>query len=197
VAELIATGALEARAPFEAGEAWLGEVAVAPLTAIAPFRGRTEAVDAALTQALGLGFPPPGRVLEAPGGRIAWSGREQALLMGAEAPDLGNMAAVTDLSDGWVALRLHGADAAAVLARLAPLDLRRARFGPGSAVRTLLAHIMALILRREDCFEILVMRSFAASAWHEIEASMAAVAARRQHGLHLAWSDPDGPVSGE
>lgn len=179
MAELIASTALEGRAPFEAGAAWLGEKSVGAITSVAPLRGQEEAVHAALAQSLGLGYPGPGRVLEAEGARIAWAGHAQVFLLGAEPPaSLEGIAALTDLSDGWVALRLHGAGAGDVLARLVPVDLRAGSFGAGASARTLLGHIPALILGREDGFEVLIMRSFALSAWEEIETAMRGLAAR-------------------
>ena len=179
MAELIANTALEGRAPFEAGAAWLGEKTVGPITSVAPLRVQGGAVHAALEQSLGLGFPGPGRALEAGAARIAWAGHAQAFLLGTEPPDsLRSIAALTDLSDGWVVLRLHGSGAGDVLARLVPVDLRADRFGADASARTLLGHIPALILGREDGFEVLVMRSFAYSAWHEIETAMRGLAAR-------------------
>ena len=72
---------------------------------------------AAALAGIGLGFPAPNRVLAAGGARIAWAGREAALLIGAAAPDLGAAAAVTAQEDGWAGLRLTGPAAAAVLRR--------------------------------------------------------------------------------
>jgi sarcosine oxidase subunit gamma len=66
-----------------------------------------------------------------------------------------------------------------VLARLVPLDLSPATYPPGSARRTLVGHMPALILYRGgDAFEMLLFRSMAATAVAELSAVMKMVAAR-------------------
>ena len=66
-----------------------------------------------------------------------------------------------------------------VLARLVPVDLRLAAFPVGRAVRPGLNHMNAVILRTGDhAFEIMVFRSMARTAWHEVETTMNMVAAR-------------------
>ena len=76
-------------------------------------------------------------------------------------------------------MSLSGAAAADVLARLVPLDLRLAACPVGTALRTQVNHMNAVILRTGDYgFEILVFRSMARTAWHELEAAMGMVAAR-------------------
>lgn len=180
MAELIAGGPLEGRAAVEAAGATLEAMALGPVAAILPFPGRVAAVDAAL-RARGLGFPEPGRSLELADTRVLWSGREAALLIGTAAPELAE-AAVIDQSDGWAAMALSGPGAEAVLARLVPLDLRRAAFAEGAVARTLLGHVQVLILRRAGGFELMVMASLARSAWHEIEKAMRLVAGRPAAG---------------
>ena len=66
-----------------------------------------------------------------------------------------------------------------MLARLVPLDLRPASFADGAAARSLLGH-MSLAIRRTGAagFELLVFRSMAATAVHEIGAAMTSVAAQ-------------------
>jgi heterotetrameric sarcosine oxidase gamma subunit len=77
--------------------------------------------------------------LEAP--LRVWTGPDQAFLIGAPAPDLTGLAAVTDQSGGWAALQLQGPGAEAVLMRLFPLDLRARAFAPGHAARAPLGHM--------------------------------------------------------
>lgn len=167
-------------APLVAGGVTLAAVPEAPMLSIAPFRGRKPA----LAEVLGAELPDPGgfRRLE-DGAELIWAGLDLWLLRGLRAtPDLAgrlaNLAAVTDQSDGWTALALSGPGAADALARLVPLDLAPAGFPSGSAARTELRHMACLILARADGFELLVMRSFAASAIHEIAVAMRSVAAR-------------------
>ena len=74
-----------------------------------------------------------------------------------------------------------------VLARLVPLDLSPAACPKGSARRTLLGHMSCLILHPGGAaFEILVFRSMAHSAVHELTRAMTAVAARRARDGHSA-----------
>jgi len=167
VADLIAELAVKGL-PVTHGRATLAAFDPGPVTAIAPWPGRVVP-----------GFPAPGQVLAAGGGRMVWAGRDTAFLLGAPAPDLGDLAAVTDQSDGWVWVTLTGADAVAVLARLTALDLRPAAFAPGTSARATINHLPALLIRTAEGFEIAAFRSMAHSLKHEIEAAMTAVAARR------------------
>jgi len=179
VAELISKSPLDGRAPAEIGAAWLSEIVAAPITCVAPFRQRQAEADAVLRSSLGLGFPAPGEEIASGQGRCVWSGREQAFLIGVAPPaELAGCALVADITDGWAMLRLGGDAAEDVLARLVPVDLRAGVFAPGRVVRSELAQMMALIRRGADDFEIMVMRSFADSAWSELQSAMESVAAR-------------------
>ncbi|RVT84534.1 sarcosine oxidase subunit gamma [Rhodobacteraceae bacterium CCMM004] len=162
--------------PQTAGGATLSEIVPERIVSVMPFRGREGDVDTALAAA-GLGWPGPGEVVGGDGAAAVWSGRGQAMVFGAEvAPD---GAAVTDQSDAWAVLRLDGPDAAAVLARLVPLDLRRRSFAAPGSARTLLSHQPCLLIRRAaETWEICVFRSMAETAVHEILRAMAGVAAR-------------------
>ena len=180
MASLIEKSAAEGLLPLAAGAAELAEVTAGPITSIAPFRGKDRAVSAALKD-LGLSFPGPGKTVTKAGVACVWTGRGQAFLIGAEPPAaLAGLAALTDQSDAWVVMRLSGAAAEAVLARLVPIDLRAATgFKTGTAARTLLGH-MPLVIRRVGAaeFELMTFRSMAAHAVHELGVAMAAVAAR-------------------
>lgn len=175
--ELIAKSALEGQAALTLGGVTLAEAAVGPITSVAVLPGGAKAVAKGL-KPLGLAMPAPNSFAEKAGARIIWTGREQAFLVGVEAPALDG-AAVTDQSDGWAVLALSGLGAADVLARLVPLDLRLSVFPVGRAVRSGLNHMSAVILRTGDyAFEIMVFRSMVRTGWHEIAAAMEAVAAR-------------------
>ena len=166
--------------PLERDRCRLSALEFAQITALQPLPGQVPGVDAAL-RPLGLRFPGPGESVGKAGVRIVWAGRETAFLIGAAAPDgLRAHAALSDQSDGWAGLRLEGADSAAVLARLLPLDLRLNGFPPGHAARAPLNHMQALILRTgEEAFDLRVFRSMAGTAVHELEAAMRGIAARR------------------
>jgi sarcosine oxidase subunit gamma len=76
-------------------------------------------------------------------------------------------AAVTDVSDGRVALRLSGPNARDVLAKGCPLDLHPRAFATGSCAQSLLAKASVLIhllgddAQRGPTFDVYVARSFA------------------------------------
>jgi sarcosine oxidase subunit gamma len=180
VAELVARPAWEGvELPFACGGVTLAAGPEAAALSLSPFRGRAEAMAAAL----GAQLPAPGgSVVLGPDARLVWAGLDQWLLRGAAAADLAarmaGLAAVVDQSDGWAALTLTGPDAAEALARLAPVDLSSAAFPEGRAARTELRHVACLILAAPDGYEIHAPRSFAATVAQEIAGAMRMLAAR-------------------
>ena len=87
--------------------------------------------------------------------------------------------ALTDQSDAWAVLRLSGAASEDVLARLVPVDLRGSKFKRGHTARSQLQHMMVSVTRTgTTAFDIMVMRSFAATADHELSVAMKFVASR-------------------
>jgi heterotetrameric sarcosine oxidase gamma subunit len=154
----------------------LSEVLPEAITSVAPFAGQEAAVSAALEAATGAAFPAPGRWTGADT-RIVWTGPGQAMVLGPRVAPAG--AAVTDQSDAWAVVRLEGQGGEAVLARLIPVDVRRAGMPPGHAARTMLHHMTCTLLRvSDDAFEIMVFRSMAATAVHDLETAMRSVAAQ-------------------
>jgi heterotetrameric sarcosine oxidase gamma subunit len=176
VPELIAKSALDGRS-LTLGAVTLAEASVGPITSIAILPGAAKGVTKGL-KPLGLTFPKPQHFAEKAGARIIWTGRDQAFLIGVAPPELEG-AAVTDQSDGWTVLVVSGAAAVDVLARLVPMDLRHAAFPVGSVLRSQLNHMNVVILRTGDhAIEVMVFRSMARTAWHEIQTAMEMVAAR-------------------
>ena len=174
--ELIAKSALEGRR-VTLGTVTLAEVDPGPITSIAVFPDGAKALAKGL-KTMGLSMPSPNLFIEKKGARIVWTGREQAFLIGAAPPEMEG-AALTDQTDGWATLAVSGAAAVDVLARLVPVDLRLAACPVGSALRTGLNHMNAVIMRTGDlAFEVMVFRSMARTAWHELETSMSMVSAR-------------------
>ena len=166
--------------PLRIGGVELSEADARRMTLLAPFKGREAALSDALKRAHGAGFPAPGRVIGAGGVRVQWFGRAAAILIG-PVPDaaLAEHAALSDQSDAWAIVRLTGAGAADVLARLTPLDLRESRFAAGATARTDLRHMQAAITRLEGgAFEIMVFRSMARTLVHDLRIAMEGVAAR-------------------
>lgn len=176
--ELIAKSALDGRR-LTVGGVTLAEVDCGPITSIAAFPGGGAAVAKGL-KALGLAMPGPNAMTGQDGARLVWTGRDQAFLIGVAAPALEG-AAVTDQTDGWAVLSLSGASAVDVLARHLPVDLRLSAFPAGTVQRTQVNHMNAIVLRlAEAAFQIMVFRSMARTAWHELEDAMHMVSARSE-----------------
>lgn len=165
--ELIAKTALAGRAPVTRAGTTLAEADPGQITSIAAFPGAMKK----LVKALGH-FPAPGTHDKG----LVWTGPEQAFLLGRPAPDLAGLAAVTDQSGGWACLSVMGPMAAQALMRLIPVDLPK--LGPGQAARAPLGHMSAVVMGEAGGFRILVFRSMAQTAWHEIETALAMLAAR-------------------
>jgi len=143
VAKLIAKSPCAWLLPKTIGAVDITEVEPSQITLIAPHKGQTKAVSAALKAALGLTFPAPNRTTGT-GARAIWCGMGQALLMGAPCPVLDGAACI-DHSDAWAIVKIDGVDAAAVLARLTPIDLRPSTFKRGHTARSLVGHMTASI----------------------------------------------------
>lgn len=178
MANLLATAPLGYMKPTVLAQTTLAQMDWAQITSIAPFAGREGDVTAALG-ALGLGFPAPNTFVCSGAACIAWTGRAQAFLIGADCPDLGDAAAITDQSDAWARMTLSGPAAVDVLARYVPVDLRLSALPVGAAIRSQLYHVPLCLMRSgADAFELLVFRSMAQTAWHEMETALKAIAAR-------------------
>ena len=134
-----------------------------------------------MQQAIGIGLSDTGRTLSKGGARVTWFGMDTWLVSGTRVDaDLQGLAAVSDQSDGWVAVTIDGTHAAEVLARVTPLDLRAQAFPQGSAARTEVQHMSVGLVRiAETRFLILGFRSMARTLWHDLATAVQGVAARR------------------
>lgn len=178
MARLRARSAGEGLLPIEVAGATLGQVDPGAITSVMPYDGQAGAVDAALRGALGVGLPGPGGSEAAGEIRAIWTGRGQAMVLGAPVSVPG--AALTDQGDGWTVLRLEGVEAEAVLARLCPVDFRVRAFAEGSVARTLLQHMNVIVLRSgAQRFDIMVFRSMTRTAVHDLRVAMESVAAQK------------------
>ncbi len=180
--ELIAKSPLSDITPITLGGLRLSELALGPITSIAPLPGQDKAVGKAL-KPLGLTFPAPNTFASAAEAKLVWTARNQAFLIGVAAPNAMPGAALTDQSDGWAGLRIEGPTTADALMRPYPLDLRLKSFPVGTAARAPLNHMQSVLMRTAPyAFDLLVFRSMARTAWHEIEAAMRTLAARAALG---------------
>ena len=168
---LIAKSPCDGALPMEKGSLTLSAGPTVPITSVAPFIGQEAAVSAALRSEIGAAFPNPGCVTGESDAQVVWSGLGQALVLGpVVAPD---GAAITDQSDAWTWLVLEGAQARDALAFVTPLDLRDSIFKPGQAARSLLGHMSCLFWRTgAERYEMLVFRSMAHTAIHELSTAM-------------------------
>jgi heterotetrameric sarcosine oxidase gamma subunit len=179
VPELIAKSPLAGRSPVTRGALSLSETPMQAITSIALFPGQAKAITKAL-KPLGLTFPAPNTVSQSGEARLVWTGRDQAFLIGAPAPAIPtDVAAVTDQSDGWAGLSVEGPAAHEALMRWVPIDLRPQHFAVGTAIRAPLYHMQAIILRLSaNRIDLMVFRSMARTAWHEIDLAMTTIEAR-------------------
>lgn len=176
--ELIATSPLAGHPPLVLAGTTLVERLPGQITSVAPFRGQGAAVAKAL-KVHGLSFPAPNRIVSSGQARLVWTGRDQAFLIGAAPTGLSPHAALTDQSDGWAMLGLDGPQAEAALARIIPIDVRAAVFAPGHAARVPFNHMSCVLMRTgAEAFEVLVFRSMARTAWHEVQVALTGLAAR-------------------
>jgi len=151
-----------------------------------PFLGkvnlRADASDEAIARAaqgvLGAALPvEPNTVAVTDDYTVFWLGPDewqihcpedgQGALAGAlEQALAGCHAAVVDVSDYYVVMRLSGERATEVLGKTVPLDLHPRAFSPGRCAQTRFAHATVLLHKlAEDCVDLQVRWSFAEHVW--------------------------------
>jgi sarcosine oxidase subunit gamma len=125
--------------------------------------------------ALGLALPTTPRRIAHDGITYLWSGPSTWLALGDDpalesriTAEVAGKAAVTDQSDGRVILTVSGPQAAAILAKLVPIDLHPTAFPPDATALTLAGPITVQIWRREAVFHLACFRSFAESLAHAL-----------------------------
>ncbi|MEM8850313.1 MAG: sarcosine oxidase subunit gamma [Pseudomonadota bacterium] len=160
--------------PVTHGTVTLSEIVPEAITSLAALDGAVTSL-AALGDAMAI-LPNPNRSTKLGETDFLWSGRNQALALG-PAPASAAGIAMTDQSDAFAVLHLSGTDADAVLARLTPLNLDEIE--PSHVARSLLGHMNTLFHRVDPrTWQLLLFRSMAAHAVHDIDRAMRAVAAR-------------------
>ena len=143
--------------------------------AIVALRCHSEGLGAAC-KALDLEAPTANRFTERAGTLIAAIGPDDWLVIADDTESAGleyrlqtalaeHHAAVVDVSGNRVRYRLDGPDAATMLAHGCSIDLEH--LPVGSCIGTLLARAQIILLKRDNGFELLPRRSFAAyiEAW--------------------------------
>jgi sarcosine oxidase subunit gamma len=123
----------------------------------------------------GLGFELPlaaNHVTREGGLSALWLGPSEWLILGPQGGQrltenlAGHRHALIPNGDGLQIIELSGPRAAAVLAKLCPLDLHGPEFGPGRCARSVLAGVtMTLWPGTDGGYRIIVGRSFADYAW--------------------------------
>lgn len=173
MASLIALTPCAGLLPVTEGEIALTEVTHDRLMSVAPFAGQDKAVSDRLKAQVGSTLPAPNRKA----GPVQWFGHGTWLV--SDTVELEGLAAVTDQTDAWATVQIAGQGVEDVLARLVPVDLRATVFKKGHTARTMLAHMSVAVTRvGPAAFEIMVMRSMAATLVHDLQVAMRGVAAR-------------------
>ena len=140
--------------------------------------GRASATE--FKDAVGVKFPPPNRMAGRAGACAIWFAPNQALWTGPPPAQTGAFTMV-DQKDAWATLTIEGQDARDVLSMLTPLDVRSTKFKTGHTARTLLGHMGCSICAvGANKFDLLVFRSMAGTALHELTRAMKQVAALRR-----------------
>ena len=142
------------------------------------------AVAQACAEGYGKAAPARPQAVEADGALLIWSGPDQFLVLSARTPaKLGDgrtarsafagTASLSEQSDGRSLIRISGARARDMLAKVCSLDLHPAVFPVGAAAATSIDHTSVNLWRGEDAggeavFHLLVFTSFAESLWHTL-----------------------------
>lgn len=180
--KLLARTPAQGHLPRVVGACSLIEQIPEAMVLLAPSAGQGRQVSETLKKRYGIGFPGANRSLTRRGVRITWFGPGQAMFQGPR-PEPISGAAQSDQSDGWAVMRLSGAGAEAVLARLVSVDLRVTMFKRGHTARTQLFH-MPLSVTRVGLqeFQLMVFRSMTLTAIEELTRAMGSVDALSQSG---------------
>jgi sarcosine oxidase subunit gamma len=135
---------------------------------------------AGVAQVLGLTLPPPGRwvksgdltaICTTPGQWLVMQDADDFTLFDRISEAVEDTAAVIELSDSRVSVRVSGEGARTALGTLLPLDLHPRAMQPGHAAATLAAHLPMLV-RQIDAtptYEIMCGRSFAESFYRALQ----------------------------
>ncbi|MCG6857008.1 MAG: hypothetical protein LJE67_02975 [Salaquimonas sp.] len=170
--KLVAKSALGAAEPLK--ETWpefvLSELAGLSVWWLSVPSGGEAALSKVCEKQFGTGLPEPRRFVDGDKKvRIIWAGDRQWFVTGiegAKAGPIAKVAAATDQSDGWLAIRISGVKSREVMEKLCGIDLHPSVFATGSAARAPIEGMIALIACEEaesGTFAIFFQRSSALS----------------------------------
>jgi sarcosine oxidase subunit gamma len=147
------------------------------LVLLATWPDRQAALADAVQRAWGLSLPGPGRACRATGSGnppvALWVGPMRWWIAGAASwtADLVGDAALVDLGEARVVIRIEGAGAMELLACILPLDLDATAFPIDGCAQSVYAGVGVLLHRIADAgFELYVPSSYAASLWEQLTA---------------------------
>lgn len=166
----------------EAGLA-MAELGDFELVQVMARRGMWSAADQACKEAYGKPAPAKPQAVEANGALLIWSGPDQFLVLSRRTGDgsamegarlaFAGLASLSEQSDGRSLIRISGAKARDMLAKVCSLDLHPAVFPAGAAAATSIDHTPVNLWRGEDAdgaavYNLLVFATFAESLWHTL-----------------------------
>ncbi len=145
-----------------------------PAEGMITFRGdlASRTVKKAIRSVAGVAMPPAGEIRGEWGRGVGWMSPDEVMVLVPYA-DVGSATArlnatlsgthvlVADVSDARVCFRVEGGQAAAVLARLCPVDFHPDSFGVGTLRRTRLAQVATAVWRHDTGFDVICFRSVA------------------------------------
>ncbi len=133
------------------------------------------AVGGQIAKAVGVDAAPgPGRASSGPNGTLLRIEPLKWWILDTPAPALvPEEGTVLDLSHSRTRIRLSGPEAAALLNRHLPLDLRPDRFPPGSVGSSAIHHVGITVWHSDVGYDLFLPRSFALSLWEELLESAA------------------------
>jgi len=168
--------------PFEIGGTRLVESPFNNAISVAPFKGQDKAVADVLRPEIGMILPPVGRRETSDKASALWFRPGQWLVFGEQglmqntSKALAGMAAVADMSDAFIRVRLEGRGLTNVLSRICALDLTNV--GDSGVAHTALSDIPVTLFSVESSYELLLPRSFSQSAISRIKIAMRSSLAR-------------------
>ena len=159
----------------------MSELADFDLVQVMARRGKWSAVAKVGKTAFGVALPEKSLAVAAGGSLLIWSGPDQFLVLSARDSAMetarstfAGMASLSEQSDGRSLIRISGARARDMLAKVCSLDLHPSAFPPGTAAATSIDHTSVNLWRGEDgadsaaVFNLLVFATFAESLWRTL-----------------------------